>query len=350
MESLMKLITNTLLLVVILILLTIVALPSQAIELGDELKWQEIEQNISIGEFKVADKMLQAVPESQRAGAKWRLMQARLLMSQNDLGSAEEKIESLVSEFPKNAEAFYWQGVIKGNLAQQASIFKAGSYAKQSKKSFEKATKLDPEFVPGYLGLIQFYLRAPAIAGGSTKKAIKVAESLTAINQLQGTLSQLTIAQDQDDDEWQARLVSRLQKQFPTSPEAQVAAGFYYQGQEEFEQAYKAFKVATGYNSKSAETHNESAEQAKFSAIYQLGRNAVFSELYMEEGIAALKGYLQMDVPRNMPSKEWATYRLSKLYVMTNQPKLAKPILTELSRATEDENLATLVKQELRNL
>ena len=64
----------------------------------------------------------------------------------------------------------------------------------------------------------------------------------------------------------------------------------------------------------------------------------------------AIKGYLQADLPIGLPSKVWASFRLSSLYLLINQPDLAKQILLTLKNDTKDESLAERVAEQLELL
>lgn len=46
------------------------------------------------------------------------------------------------------------------------------------KSAWEKAVQLDPKTVDARESLIQYYLQAPAIAGGSVDKAIEMATEI----------------------------------------------------------------------------------------------------------------------------------------------------------------------------
>ncbi|QTH65098.1 hypothetical protein J1N51_06575 [Psychrosphaera ytuae] len=290
------------------------------------------------------------------------LVQVQTLITNNQLQQANTLIDDLLKDDPDNTDALYWKGVVSGYQAKQASIFKAGAFAKQSRRAFEKALEVDATYVAGYQGLIGFYLDAPAIAGGSAKKAQQLAEQLKAFAPLEGALSLLRVAQYRENEEQIEHYISQLEQSFPSSPQAQFAVGFYFQDLKNYDKAYRAFKRATNLDDSAASTGYISDQQqgaiqsAIQSALYQLGRNAVFSEKHLEDGIKAMKRYLALEQLPDLPSKTWGQYRLSQLYVLNQQPQAAKQTLSVLHEAllaeehNQDRELLKLVKRSLKTL
>ena len=285
------------------------------------------------------------------------LTQAKALMNNNRLEQANEILKTLLDTHGTNPEVHYTYAMVNGYLAQQASIFTAGKYAQISKNGFIASIEVDPKYVKGYEGLIGFYLNAPAIAGGSTKKAINTAQKLQQISPLHGTLNLFNIAQNEGEDEQLAALASKLEKEFSHSAQAQFALGFYYQGLGEYEAAFRAFKQAVKptLRASAIDTLQQDERKAVQSAMYQLGRNAVFSEAHIDEGIVAMNQYLQQELENELPSKTWGQYRLSQLYVLNKEDNKAKPLLVELQATLQqpeykDKELSHLVSKSLKQL
>jgi len=312
----------------------------------------EVERLLYIGELEQAAKMISELVSSVDSTIQQGLLKARIQLAQNKLDQASDTMDQLIARFPSDPELHYWLAMINGSQAQQASIFSAGAFAKKSKNGFIKTIKLDTNYVQGYQGLIQFYLGAPAIVGGSLKKAKKTAAQLLEIHRLQGLLSLVSIAREDDDEKLEAKTIKALESEFQTSATAQYVVGFYYQQKKKFDKAFLAFNKAVtiaDYSEVTGESEQD-FKDSKLNATYQLGRNAVFSELHVKEGIAALHEYLKADISTAMPSKHWASYRLAKLYILNAQSEQAKPILQKLSRIDHADNLENLAKKELQSL
>ena len=313
---------------------------------------QQVDWLLYQGQVEKAEHALKDIQTTEDNGLELGLLQARIEFASNDLDEAAERLEALITRHSKESQLHYWLGRVKGAQAQQASIFSAASYAKDSKNAFLTAVELDPSNVQNQRGLMQYYLNAPSIVGGSVKKAKQVASKIMELDKLRGTMSLFSIAREEKDDEQVAVLIKQLESEFKHSPTALYSVGIYYQQDEQFEKAYSSFAAAINVED-SKRPQDEASRQfdeSKLSAMYQVGRNAVFSELHVAEGIAALNQYIETNTPSRLPSKEWAQFRLSKLYRLNDQATLAKPILLALKAETKDERLAKQVKKELKNL
>ena len=83
--------------------------------------------------------------------------------------------------------------------------------------------------------------------------------------------------------------------------------GFVLQHKQIYDQAQKHFSLAA---------YQPNSSVVSYEALYQIGRNAVFSQLFIDEGISALQEYIRQEISDDLPSIEWAYYRLSQLYKM----------------------------------
>lgn len=341
-----------------LILLLVLSLPL-ALQAEEDVALKNVEQLLNAGALHDAKLKLTQLRATQARRAtsgqinlEIALLDARILMADNKLEQASDQLKALLKTTPNNAKVYYWYGIANSNLAGQASIFTAGSYANKAKNSFIKAVALDPNYIPGYKGLIGFYISAPAIVGGSMKKAEQMVQRLYNVSELQGTLSQLQLAKEDNDTQLEVKLISTLFDKFNNSATAQFTAGLYYQQQKQYEQAYQAFLAGSSLPAptKGIGESDREFNKSKLSALYQLGRNAVFSERHIPKGIAALNEYLTKPISTALPSKEWARFRLAKLYVLNHQVNLAKPILIELRDGDYEDELSTLAGRELQAL
>ena len=313
---------------------------------------QHVDWLLYQGMVEKAQKVLNDVDTTKSNELEVNLLKVRIDLASNELDEAADNLEHLIEQHPKQAELYYWQGRVNAAQAQQASIFSAAGYAKASKKGFQMAVELDPQNIQSQRGLMQFYLQAPAIVGGSAKKAKEVAATIMKIDKLHGTMAQLSIAQRDEDEQAIADLLKQLETKFSSSPTALYTVGIHYQQEKQFDKAFKLFSQASAL--KETDRYQQESlrkfEESKLSALYQIGRNGVFSELNIAEGIEALNLYVQAEIPNHLPSKDWAQFRLSKLYQLNDQAALAKPILLALKAETKDDDLAKQVKKELKSL
>ncbi len=121
------------------------------------------------------------------------------LMQAQNLDAALDKAQAQVDSNQNSAEAYYWLGAVNGRLAQTSSIFSKLGYAKAVRKAFDRAAELDPKHIEARMGLIQFHLQAPGIAGGNADLVPGLVQQITAVDVGAGYRAQAMIKQIGDD-------------------------------------------------------------------------------------------------------------------------------------------------------
>jgi tetratricopeptide (TPR) repeat protein len=94
--------------------------------------------------------------------------------------AAIKRLEACVDKLPQAAMCHYGIGTVLGVHAMSQGMMKAAMKAGQIRDGFQKAVELDPQFYAARNGLVQFYLLAPGIVGGSVSKAQEVARAAAA--------------------------------------------------------------------------------------------------------------------------------------------------------------------------
>lgn len=112
---------------------------------------------------------------------------------------AVKEFEKAVLLDDRNAEYHYWLARALGNVAQSASVVHQPFLARRVKSEFERVLQLDPSNIGGREGLLQFYLRAPGIMGGSAAKAREQAVDIARLSALRGHLARAIIASFEKD-------------------------------------------------------------------------------------------------------------------------------------------------------
>ena len=121
------------------------------------------------------------------------------LMQAQNFDAALEKAQAQVDASPNSAEAYYWLGAANGRLAQTSSIFSKLGYAKAVRSAFERAAQLDPKQIEARMGLIQFHLQAPGLAGGDEDLVPALVQQIAAIDIGAGYRAQAIVKQINDD-------------------------------------------------------------------------------------------------------------------------------------------------------
>src|SRR6478672_11092445 len=96
----------------------------------------------------------------------------RAALDRGDADQAIAQFEKAVAANPKDARAHYYLGLANGRKAQKAGMFGGMSYIGAAKDGWLRAIELDPRYLEARLRLIEFYIAAPSLAGGSEEKAL----------------------------------------------------------------------------------------------------------------------------------------------------------------------------------
>jgi tetratricopeptide (TPR) repeat protein len=190
---------------------------------------------------------------------------------------SEQLLEQLRAS-PDDAALQFACGRHFGKLASQANVFSAYGYAKRSLKCLEAAVDLDPDNLDYRVGLINFYVNAPSIVGGSQAGAREQIRQLAILDPLFGARMELLHLRQND---------------------SAVELTQFIDAQPEHIQNDPAF-------------------------LYQKGRLTVLTQRDIKHGIVALEGYIArvatMNTTRDdLAPIEWAHLRLAQLFVMNHQ-------------------------------
>ena len=120
------------------------------------------------------------------AEAQYYLGRAYIMLKDGE--TASKHLEKAVELNPNNSDYHFSLGEAYGLDAQNSSIFTKARLAPKVKSEFQRAVDLNPKSVQARMGLINFYLLAPGIMGGSNKKALQEANTLIGIDEKNRTV------------------------------------------------------------------------------------------------------------------------------------------------------------------
>lgn len=104
--------------------------------------------------------------------------------------------EKAVALNPKNAEfhAALADAIASELATSQAGMFTKMSLARRFRTEVDLALQLDPNNLDANSDLLEFYLQAPGMVGGSVKKAVEISDHMLRITPARGCLFKLEIA------------------------------------------------------------------------------------------------------------------------------------------------------------
>lgn len=215
---------------------------------------------------------------------------------------AEQLAEQLLDAEPDNADAHNLYGNVLSVRINEVSMFRKRGMALRMRDAWEQAIELDPVHLDAHMSLLQFYLQAPAIAGGNPSKALALANQVSQLDESAGFRARASVLAADDRHEEVAAEYARAVEALPDNVDMHYRLGLASQQIEDWDRAFEAFNRTL------------SLDPEFMSGRYQIGRTAVLSGTRLEEGAAAMQSYLESASEEDQPPSSWAHIRLGQLY------------------------------------
>jgi tetratricopeptide (TPR) repeat protein len=234
-------------------------------------------------------------------------------VTHGDPDKAIEYFEKAVALKPNNADYHYQLANAYGLATVDAGMFKAMSIGTKAKAELERAVQLDPNFIQARFALMEFYLVAPAIVGGSQSGALEQAAEIRKRDAIDGHRAfARTHAAAKEPELVRKEYVDMLKEQ-PASARAHHYFGVYLMGTEK--------------NYKSATDEFEAAlkvDPSYMPAYFQIGHTAALAANNFARGEEALKKYLMYKPKEDEPPIARAHYWLGAIYEKQGKKAEAK--------------------------
>lgn len=240
--------------------------------------------------------------EQQPGNAKAAFMLGRTHLDENQPKKAVRWFERATEIEPESSHYHQYLGEALGRWMSEASTLTRMRKGGEVRKAFARAVELDPKNLGARMGLVTFYLNAPAIGGGGRDKAEQEARGIAALDVLAGHEAWLQIylhEKEYGDALLELDAITRID---PGNENALLMRGILLTRQEQFEAAAAHFSDWL------------EKEPEQMAAAYQLGRVSALSGVNPEQGEAALLRYLQHQPSRSDPPLAWAHFRLGQIY------------------------------------
>lgn len=272
--------------------------------LGDGVRLFEARQ------LAQARPLLEAAVRENPSDARAAFYLGRVLLSADEVDKAVEWIEKAVSLDGGQVEYHLWLGRAFGSKAMRASVFQQPSLAGKVRREFERASALDPDNLEARFGLLEFYLRAPGVMGGSVAKARDEATEIARRDPLQGHRAAGRVAEHEKRFDTAREEYSAALRDSPDWTEPYYWLGSFYERRKEYARAFEIYEKLL----------EKKPEQ--LTACYQIGKTAAVSGERLDRGVECLKLYLSYTPNADEPSLAWTHYRLGLLY----EKKMAKDL------------------------
>jgi tetratricopeptide (TPR) repeat protein len=245
-----------------------------------------------------ARQILIAIKHGNKSYAEAQYYLGRLAFDEGKSETARTYFEAAIESDENIAEFYNWHGNALGRIAQRANVIKQGMISLKMKSAWEKAAALNARYLEPRQSLIQYYLQAPAFAGGSIEKAKAMADEIAKHNQAVGHQQHGRIFAK----EGKSREAEREYQAMAKADSSLVLdlAVFYVSQQ----QATKEFALIN-------QVLNKNPNQMV--ACYQYGRTAALTGQYLDKGEVSLKKYLAYNPKSGEPLHSSAYLRLAQI-------------------------------------
>lgn len=243
--------------------------------------------------------LLKAEPDNVEA----RVLAIRQLLRERKYEAAVDSAEDLVDAADGSALAHLWLGNAYGSRIGEVGMFSKIALAGKLRGQFEKAIQLDPDLLEARSNLVGFYLQAPAMVGGGIDKAKAQVAEIAKRDPARGHFvqAQVLAAEKKLDEAFKAYEAAYQLR--PDVADYRMALGLAYQQAKRWEQAFAVFERWT------------SEEPSAAGAWYQLGRTSALSGQKTDQGVAALRRYLDFPADGALPEAQHAWYRMGQVLV-----------------------------------
>ena len=204
----------------------------------------------------------------------------RALLRAVKLDEAVTRGESWTKSSPNDSVAWHWLGRVYAQQAIKASLFSKPGWAAKTQDAFERAVELDGGNIEARFDLMQFYLVAPRLTGGSADKARAQAEAIAKLDPGRGHIARGIIAEHDDESKAAEREYRAAVAASPDEPRARVALSNLLSKQKRWAEARAVF------------TEQLARKPDDARSLYQLGKIAALSGEELAAGLESLDRYL----------------------------------------------------------
>lgn len=259
-----------------------------------------------------ASPAIAALLKAQPKSAEVRILQARLLLQQDKSEDAIDAASEAVELAPDSAQAHFWLGNAYGSRIGQVGTMSQAFMAPKLRDAFERAIALDPGLHEARSSLMEYYLQAPSVVGGSVDKARQQATELARRDPPRGHYARGRLAMHDKQPDVAAKAYVAAWQARPENATFRMAAGLSLQETKQWDRAFGLYQAWTAEEPKAA------------AAWYQLGRASALSGQRLDVGADALRKYLSLPLQPGQPPLHHAWFRLGQVQAKSGDTAAAR--------------------------
>ena len=289
---------------------------------------QTVKQLLDQGQYAQAQQQLEQLIKKNPNAEEAQLLLGQAHCQQAHFDQAIKALKPLRKSMKERADLYYWLGEsYKGKLLATENFLEKGVLSSKVKEYLEKAIDLHPKHAAARESVAYFYFSAPGIVGGSKKKAFQQAEIIQTLDQRRGLILAGNLYRQNKDYPAAIQTYQALIELEGQEANWHLLLGSSYQLNEDYRQAFEAFEKAT------------KLDRTKAAAHYQFARTGVLSKQRIDESIAHMQYFLELNAPKTYPRPS-AYWRLGMLYEIRGEKKKAIAAYEKgLALAPTDKNL-----------
>lgn len=310
------------------------------------------------GNLSEAKTFFQQKIKSDKKHAESNFYMGRIYFDEEDYEEATEWFKNAAKYNEELSKYAMWLGHAYGRRAQNAGKLKQAFYAKDSRKNYEKAIELDPDNVEARESAIEFYLQAPGFLGGGRDKAEEQATLISNIDGVAGFIAWGRIYSYYDEIESTYENYSTAIEIYPEEMVFYYRLFNYHFGEQKYDEAIEIAKKQLVYNDTTAVIYHNLGNAYQWAdrfdeafveyqkaletdpefstTLYQIGRLAAVSNMYLNEGEESLIQFLAQKDEYDNNTLAWAYFRLGTIYENKGNIEAAKDQYEQALKANED--------------
>jgi len=286
------------------------------------------------GRLSAAKEAFKALAQARAHDAVPPTYLGRIALTQNDPGEAADWLERAVALDDTSSLIHTWLARAYGGKAERSRAFGRVRYARRLRDELLRAVELDPANAEARSMLVDFYVQAPGLMGGSRERAEAQLAELRRRDPWRAYASAIRLHRRDHDMAAVEREQLARARDFPDSAQARFELGLLYAELEQYSRAATVLEPLA------------SATPPHRAALYQLGRIGAISGERLDRAEWALVAYVRgaSTDDKYLAAAHW---RLGMIYERLGDPAHAR---TEYENSLMIDPTDTSVIRALRRL
>jgi tetratricopeptide (TPR) repeat protein len=254
----------------------------------------------------------------------------------SDYAGAINYLENAVNLNGAVAKYHFMLGNAYGVKAQRDGIFGKVGAASNCKAQYITAICLDAKFTEARENIIEFYLQAPGIVGGSVEKAVAESDTIKTYDPYAGYIAEARVRGYQKDKVKQEECYRKAISIDPKNVNAYKALWLLYMDENNGTKADEIFKKAAATVGNKSDLYFQAGlfyvgkndfakaremfetalkkDPLNYAVYYQFGKVDLLTGTDLYQGLSYFEKYIQAPDVKNAPGHEYAYWRMGMMY------------------------------------